>query len=456
MSGPIVPPLEVTEVDGSPDGRPITKIIVSNGDLSISGRTATIDTSGSATTPGGADTNVQYNNAGAFGGAADFTFTGIGGADPILTITNSAGDAATFGHDHIKFDGGADLPTISSTVGDDGLILYSNLMATGPRVYLDSLTSPSVLNLQNAESGGTINIETTTGSGGISVVSVDDIDLKVSGSNIVEVQNATTNTDSVLSIMGNGTGDAKLDLQNASKRVWVLCDENKKLKIQGGAAGNTFIFDVSSASGGITFPDSTVQTTAASGGGGGMAPFVATAMATAYDTFLATAAAPYPNNILSSDNQTVNYDTPFYQPFVCPADMDIVNIQISVISSAAATNCDVAIYSADAATGSPSTKLTTATFDVSSTGYKTTVLGSSESLTAGTLYYLAYVRDASNNFVLRSHPGEAIATGFVTGIDSFNTPIIKETGTDNALPATTTTTNLESKYDYNVIIGLGV
>ena len=93
---------------------------------------------------------------------------------------------------------------------------------------------------------------------------------------------------------------------------------------------------------------------------------------------------------------------------------------------------------------------------MSSTGYKTTVLGSSESLTAGTLYYLCYVRDASNNFVLRSHPGEAIATGFITGIDNFNLPIIKETGTDNVLPATTTTANLESKYDYNVMIALGV
>ena len=50
MSGPVVPPLEVTEVDGSPDGRPITKIIVSNGDLSISGRTATINTTGSGMT----------------------------------------------------------------------------------------------------------------------------------------------------------------------------------------------------------------------------------------------------------------------------------------------------------------------------------------------------------------------------------------------------------------------
>ena len=456
MSGPIVPPLEVTEVDGNPSGRPITKIIVSNGDLSISGRTATIDTSGSGGTPGGADTQVQYNNAGAFGGSADFTFTGIGGTDPTLTITNSASDAATFACDHIKFDGGSDLPTISSTVGDDGLVLYSNLMATGPRVWLDALTSPSILNLQNAESGGTINIETTTGSGGISVISVDDIDLKVSGRNVVEVQNATTDPDSVLSILRNGTGDAKLDLQNASKRVWVLCDENKKLKIQGGTGGNTFIIDVSGAATGITFPDGTTQTTAASGGGGGMAPFLATDMATTADTFFATAAAPYPNNILSSDNQTVNYDTPYYQPFVCPADLDIVNIQISVVTAVASTNCEVGIYSADEDTGSPSTKLTTATFDVSSTGYKTTVLGSSESLTAGTLYYMAYVRDASNNFVLRSHPGEAIASGFITGIDSFNLPLIYESSTDNALPATTTTANLQTTYAYNVMIAMGV
>ena len=74
MSGPIVPPLEVTEVDGSPDGRPITKIVVSNGDLTVSGRTATIDTSGSATTPAGSDTEIQFNDGGAFGASSQFTY----------------------------------------------------------------------------------------------------------------------------------------------------------------------------------------------------------------------------------------------------------------------------------------------------------------------------------------------------------------------------------------------
>ena len=90
MSGPITPPLTVTTVGGTPSGRPITTIKVSDGDLTISGNVATIDTSGSAATPGGSDTQVQYNNAGAFGGSADFTFTGVGGSSPTFTITNSA------------------------------------------------------------------------------------------------------------------------------------------------------------------------------------------------------------------------------------------------------------------------------------------------------------------------------------------------------------------------------
>jgi len=76
MSGPITPPLTVTEVDGAPSGRPITTIKVSNGDLTISGNVATIDTSGSGGTPGGSDGQVQYNNAGAFGGDSDFKFDG--------------------------------------------------------------------------------------------------------------------------------------------------------------------------------------------------------------------------------------------------------------------------------------------------------------------------------------------------------------------------------------------
>ena len=50
MSGPITPPLTVTTASGTPSGRPITTIKVSDGDLTISGNVATIDTSGGAVT----------------------------------------------------------------------------------------------------------------------------------------------------------------------------------------------------------------------------------------------------------------------------------------------------------------------------------------------------------------------------------------------------------------------
>ena len=81
MSGPIVPPLQVTEVDGSPDGRPITKIIVSNGDLSISGRTATIDTSGTGGGPATPADAIQFNSdpAGTFTSDTFFKMSVIGG-----------------------------------------------------------------------------------------------------------------------------------------------------------------------------------------------------------------------------------------------------------------------------------------------------------------------------------------------------------------------------------------
>jgi len=71
------PPLTVQEIDGSPRGTNITTIKVTNGTLQINGRTATITISGGGGgSPGGSNTQVQYNNAGSFGGAAGFTFNG--------------------------------------------------------------------------------------------------------------------------------------------------------------------------------------------------------------------------------------------------------------------------------------------------------------------------------------------------------------------------------------------
>ena len=149
----------------------------------------------------------------------------------------------------------------------DGIALYP---ATGLYVQVgDSTSTPAQITTRGATANMVLTTNLTEDKAKITLEAGADGDVLVQTDNagVLQLENTTTDADSVLSIMGNGTGDAKLDLQNASKRVWVMCDENKKLKIMGGSGGNTFILDVSGAATGITFPDGTTQTTAASGGG---------------------------------------------------------------------------------------------------------------------------------------------------------------------------------------------
>ena len=104
MSGPVVPFLEVTEVDGSPSGRPITKLIVSNGDLSISGTTATIDTTGGGSSSLTA-TYVGFGSASnTLTGAANFVWSE---ANQQLKITSdeTADDSVMLHLDTNTFDG---------------------------------------------------------------------------------------------------------------------------------------------------------------------------------------------------------------------------------------------------------------------------------------------------------------------------------------------------------------
>lgn len=71
------PPLVVTEADGSPRVSGVTILRFDNGTVVCTGKDCRIQNGGGGGgSPGGSNTQVQYNAAGSFGGAAGFTFNG--------------------------------------------------------------------------------------------------------------------------------------------------------------------------------------------------------------------------------------------------------------------------------------------------------------------------------------------------------------------------------------------
>ena len=103
MSGPITPPLTVETLDGATTGRPITTLKVSNGDLTIAGNVATIDTSGggggtgtvtSIALEGDTGTTTAITTAGAFKIVGAGT-TGVTATGTTVTVTSNDQFAGT-------------------------------------------------------------------------------------------------------------------------------------------------------------------------------------------------------------------------------------------------------------------------------------------------------------------------------------------------------------------------
>ena len=173
------------------------------------------------------------------------------------------------------------------------------------------------------------------------------------------------------------------------------------------------------------------------------------------DTLAATSLPPFGRGSMTSTTESVDNNRPIFIPFICPADMTIENIQINVSTAAASpVNIDVGIYSSNTSDGSPNASLAEATFDVASTGAKTTALGSTIDLSKNTLYWFGYVRDDAVTSVLYAHTTDS--NSMLTTVGSWNQPQIYLTSSDNTLPATITSTNLRTQFGYSAMIFLGV
>ena len=254
MSGPVQPPLTVETIDGATVGRPITRIKVTNGTLAVSGSTATLTISG-----GG-------------GGSGTVTSVGLTETGSALTITGSP--VTTSGTINIAGAGTSsqvilgDLSLGTLTSGTIGGSIANTQVAVGSGS--DTISGSASFTYSSNVLAVSNQIElSAVGAGGIlkNSESNQDLKLQVTGTGNVRVENQTTNAASQFNVKGNGTGTPLIYLSSDTKAVTLLCDENQKIKVDGGG-GYSFVFDASSATGGITFPDSTVQLTAATGGGG--------------------------------------------------------------------------------------------------------------------------------------------------------------------------------------------
>ena len=418
MSGPITPPLTVTTSGtGTPSGRPITTIKVSDGDLTISGNVATIDTSGSGGVPGGSTTEVQYNNAGAFAGDAGFFIATAGGGSStkirvgdifVGSNVNALVQAVQDGNLRISPEGSGQLTLTSN--GDAG----GTMTDMQVNITAQSATDDPILKLGNLSSpSGEMRLDGATGDVLISALGTNnDLDLKINGTGQVEVINTTTNNDTTFSVKGNGTGDAIINLNNPTKSVQLTCDTNQQLKVEGGL--NSFIFDASSATGGIQWPDGTIQTTASSGGGGGGGgnfPMPQGATNSTYKYLNIGTAAPYGTNagaIAAHEGDYLLNTRPRYFPFIAPASATPSSMYVmqATVGSGTAT---AGIYTSNS-DNYPDTLVATGTYDPTTTGNKTITNTESTALVGGELYFYC---------VRSSSPGgniNAIKKGYIPSI----------------------------------------
>ena len=231
MSGPISPPLTVTTVGGTPSGRPITTIKVSNGDLTISGSTATIDTSG--------------------GGGGTGTVTSIATTAPItggtITTTGTIGisqaDGSTNGFlsstDWNTFDAKQDTITLTTT-GTSGAASLVGATLNIPNYTNSSTIGGTIANTQVAYGSATDAIQ------GSANMTFDGSNLSVSG--YIKGGNVT---------IGNGTGEIETDDANDLVLKTNGGTNSGTLTLKNGAGGNaifqpdtTGVFQFNGVSGG--------------------------------------------------------------------------------------------------------------------------------------------------------------------------------------------------------------
>ena len=195
----------------------------------------------------------------------------------------------------------------------------------------------------------------------------NQVAIGASVANTIEGSSALTFDTGTLQ-MSVGTDTPKINLSNNTKAVTLQVDTNQKLTVKG--ALNTFVLDVSSATSGITFPDGTIQTTAASGSSGVVQPSLQLETPSTYTFALmenlcnqgGTGFGDRQNDVDAMTDSTGSFF--YYSPFNASVTGTLATIAFRCVGAVASATVEVAFYDSDS-DGNPQTLIGTASLDMS-------------------------------------------------------------------------------------------
>ena len=375
MSGPITPPLTVETVDGATEGRPITTIKVSNGDLTISGNEATIDTSGSGGTAAPADAEYLL----AFDASIPSELTAarkltIGGN---ISFTHGAG-----ANDDVEIKA---VPS-STGVSVDGQIQYcyeatDKVFVGEEAFYFD--TANTRLHITGGEvDADVLRIGSGTSGNAVTTNTTEDLILNTNtGTNSGSIT-ITNGVNGSIDITPNGSGLVKVSNLSVAGNYSLPTD----------AGTDTYVMTTDGV-GGVTWAE------AGSGGGGSTVNLINTTLdsgGTPCDTYTVTTQYPYgANTVVTGTNK---YTTTFI-PFIAPKSGDVSEIGRENTSTTSGVVSDfIGVYSTNSTDYTPQTLLGFGTFDSATAAIQyDTSLSATITLVGGSMYWLGFTNDSTTD-----------------------------------------------------------
>ena len=328
------------------------------------GDTITIAASSGGGTPGGSDTQLQYNDGGSFGGAAAITYTDTAGSEQLL------------------IDDTSDQPLVKIVQQGTGSAFEVHDQATDTTIF--AVTSTGEVLVGYAAGTGTALKFLVSGSAGAD-----------------SFRAASDGTAGAPAFTRTNESDTGLFFPATNNTISISTAGSERFRF--GASGELLISGTDAGTNGqvLTSGGSSAAPSWATAGNDFNVELCGTeldATGTGYPVFDVMAMPPYGVARFT----TANIDTKqYFFPFISPFTGDVAAMSYNITSVASsATNLYLAIYADN--NGVPSTVEGYATIDATVSGAQsTTSFSSTITLTRGVQYYISYNKSTTESITIR-------------------------------------------------------